>query len=48
MLLTHEWLEDKFANFGQVDHLWPHKAGDCVYLYSGCQNISSIIDMIVS
>ena len=30
--LTHEWLEVKTANFGQVDHLWPHKAGDCDYL----------------
>ena len=30
--LTHERLEVKFTNFGRVDHLWPHKAGDCVYL----------------
>ena len=25
-------LEYKSTNFGQVDHLWSHKAGDCVYL----------------
>ena len=31
-ILTHEWLEVKTANFGRVDHLWPHKAGDCDYL----------------
>ena len=33
--LTRTWLEDKFTNFGRVDHLWPHKAGDCVYLIKG-------------
>ena len=32
IILTHERLEVKFTNFGRVDHLWPHKAGDCVYL----------------
>ena len=32
LVLTHERLEVKFTNFGRVDHLWPHKAGDCVYL----------------
>ena len=30
--LTLALLEDKCANFGRVDHLCPHKAGDCVYL----------------
>ena len=29
LLLTRTWLEDKLPNFGRVDHLWPHKAGDC-------------------
>ena len=46
--LTHERLEVKFTSFGRVDHLWPHKAGDCDYLERGCQNISSFIGIIVS
>ena len=30
--LTLSLLEGKYAKLTQVDHLWPHKAGDCAYL----------------
>ena len=33
--LTLGLSEDKCANFGQVDHLCPHKAGDCVFVFKG-------------
>ena len=46
MFLTLSLLEGKYAKLTQVDHLWPHKAGDSVcdsvYLQRGCHDITSI------
>ena len=33
--LTHELSEEKSAKFDWVDHLWPHKAGDCAVSLKG-------------